>query len=47
MIEGPFKFIPKRTGEAKETLACIDSAIKYLGWSPQIKLKDWIKETKK
>ena len=47
MIDGSFEFIPPRKGEAKETLACIDTAIKYLGWRPVTNLKNWIERTKK
>ena len=43
MIGGPYKFIPKRKGEAKETLADISKINKILDWSPSIMLKDWIK----
>ncbi len=42
MIGGPYEFIPKRKGEAKETLADISKANKMLNWSPSIMIKDWI-----
>ena len=47
MVDGPFEFIPPRKGEAKETLACINAAIKNLGWIPKINLQDWIEKSKK
>jgi len=46
MIGGPFKFIPSRKGEAKETLACIKTANQYLGWKPKINLEEWIEKNK-
>ena len=42
MIGGPYEFIPKRKGEAKQTLADISKANKMLNWSPSIMIKDWI-----
>ena len=47
MIDGPFRYIPYRKGEAKETLACIKAAYEYLGWKPKINLKDWIHKANK
>ena len=44
MIGGPYEFIPKRKGEAKETLADISKICKKLNWSPSIMIKDWIKD---
>jgi len=46
MIGGDYIHIPSRRGEAKETLADITLAKKYLNWSPEIKLKDWIDNNK-
>tara|TARA_B100000965_G_scaffold196222_1_gene163891 strand:- start:1051 stop:1941 length:891 start_codon:yes stop_codon:yes gene_type:complete len=43
MIGGSYKFIPKRKGEAKETLADISKIKKMINWSPKIMIKDWIK----
>jgi len=43
IIDFPFEFIPKRHGEAYETLANIDKAKKLLEWKPTIFLKDWLK----
>jgi len=42
-IEGKFVHIPEREGEAKITLADNKKAQIYLGWTPTIELKDWIK----
>jgi|TARA_R110001583_G_scaffold48281_3_gene151298 UDP-glucose 4-epimerase len=42
-IGGQYKFIESRLGEAKETQANIGKAFKILGWSPTIKVEDWIK----
>ena len=44
IIDFPFKYIPKRYGEAYETLANINKARKLLNWAPTIFLKDWMKE---
>ena len=43
LIDGEYIHIPPREGEAKETLADISVAKKYLNWEPSINLKDWIK----
>ena len=43
MIGGDYVHIPSREGEAKETLADIFKAKKYLNWEPTIYLEDWIK----
>tara|TARA_B100001250_G_scaffold90607_1_gene75308 strand:+ start:2171 stop:3061 length:891 start_codon:yes stop_codon:yes gene_type:complete len=42
MIGGDYVHIPPRIGEAKETLADIFKAKKYLNWEPTIYLEDWI-----
>ena len=42
MIKGEYIHISPRKGEAKETLADISTAKKYLNWEPAIHLKDWI-----
>ena len=47
MVDGPFTYIPKRLGEAKNTLACIDEAREFLDWNPRVNLHDWIEETLK
>jgi UDP-glucose 4-epimerase len=43
MIGGESKHIPKRIGESKHTRANNSKAKKVLGWSPKIKLKDYLK----
>ena len=43
LIGGEYVHIPQRKGEAKETLADISAAKKYLNWEPKINLKDWLK----
>ena len=43
LIGGKYVYIPPREGEAKETLADISAAKKYLNWEPTICLEDWIK----
>ena len=47
MVDGPFTYIPKRLGEAENTLACIDEAREFLDWNPRVNLHDWIEETLK
>jgi len=42
MIGGECKYIPSRSGEARNTEADIDKTIHNLGWKPQIKLANWI-----
>lgn len=46
-IGGPYEYIPKRLGEAKETRADISRARKLLGWRPSLALEDSIAELKK
>ncbi len=46
MIGGGYEHINERKGEAKETLADISKARKILGWSPKIRLQDWIENNK-
>ena len=46
MIGGDYEFIPKREGEAKETLADVAKAKNFLGWNPKVDFKKWI-ETQK
>lgn len=43
MVGGKYTFIPARSGEAQDTLAHIGKARKLLGWTPTIKVQDWIK----
>ena len=43
MIGGEYVHIPPREGEAKETLADISTAKKYLNWEPTIYLEEWMK----
>jgi nucleoside-diphosphate-sugar epimerase len=46
-IGGKYKFIPKRLGEAKETLADNTKAQRLLGWKPCVRFEDGIMELKK
>jgi len=43
MIGGEYEHIEPRIGEARETLADITNAKKYLNWEPKINLELWIK----
>ena len=43
MVNGPFKFIEARPGEARYTLADNTKAKNLLSWEPKTKLEDWIK----
>tara|TARA_R100000008_G_scaffold43336_1_gene25076 strand:- start:4334 stop:5221 length:888 start_codon:yes stop_codon:yes gene_type:complete len=42
MISKDIVFIEPRKGEARETLADISKANAILGWSPKVKLEDWV-----
>ena len=42
MYNFPTKYIPKRPGEAKETLADISFAIEKLGYRPSVELKEYV-----
>ena len=44
MFGGPYKFIPERDGEARETLADISQIKEKLSWTPSVMIKDWIKD---
>ena len=44
MISNMQKFIDPRDGEAQETLADISKIKKDFGWSPKVKLTEWIEE---
>jgi ADP-L-glycero-D-manno-heptose 6-epimerase len=44
MFNYPVKYIPKRLGEAKETLADISHTQKKLLWNPSFSIQDYIKE---
>ena len=46
LIGGPTLFIPKRLGEAKETLADNTRARRLLGWKPNVILTDGIRALK-
>ena len=46
MIGGNYDFMPKREGEAKETLADVTKAKHFLGWNPKVNLEEWIKSQK-
>lgn len=43
LISGDFVYIPERKGESRITLADNNKATKLLGWTPKVKLEDWIK----
>lgn len=42
-IGGKYEFVPKRIGEARNTLADISKIKKYLGWEPKIDFLEWLK----
>ncbi len=44
IIGGNVEFIPERVGEARATLADLSKSKEKLGYSPQIKLEDWLIE---
>ena len=44
IIGGETKFIPNRTGEARETLADLTKSKELLNYSPSVDLEHWIKE---
>ena len=44
LIGDNYTFIESRLGEAQETLANTDRAKEMLGWTPSVKLEDWLKE---
>lgn len=46
MFGGEKKFLPKRLGESKETLADISKTIEEIGWRPKYNLEDYIKRRK-
>lgn len=46
MFGGERKFLPKRPGESKETLADISKTIEKVGWKPKYNLENYIKEIK-
>ena len=41
---GYFEYIPKRLGEARDTLSDISKSNKLLNWYPKIELVDWMKK---
>ena len=43
MVSDKYVFMPARLGEVRDTLADIGKAKKLLGWSPTIRVQDWIK----
>lgn len=45
-IGGPYFYIPKRLGEAKETLADISCARRLLGWKPKVRFENGIADLK-
>jgi UDP-glucose 4-epimerase len=42
LISDNYEFLPKRPGEAHETLADIAKIRKYLDWMPKVNVEDWI-----
>jgi len=42
-----YKYIEQRPGEARETLADYNKAHRVLGWTPKVKLEDWILQHEK
>jgi UDP-glucose 4-epimerase len=44
MVGGPTTNIPSRSGESRITLANISKIQREIGWSPKIKLEDWLKK---
>ena len=40
--DAEYKHLPQREGEARETLSDCSKAHTYLGWTPKVKLEDWI-----
>jgi len=44
MITDNYTFIPSRPGEAQNTLADITKARTLLGYSPSVKIEEWIKQ---
>jgi len=46
MTGGGHVHIPERPGEARETLADNSKAKSLLGWSPKVKLEDWIESNR-
>ena len=46
MFGGTKKYIPRRPGEAQNTLADISKTAKETGWIPEINLKDYVREAK-
>ena len=44
MLGGKYKFIAPRVGDARETLADIETTKNILGWHPKTKLEEWIKK---
>ena len=47
IIKGESVHIPARLAEARETVADISKVKKLLGWSPTIKLEDYLKKQQK
>lgn len=46
MFGGPTQYIPKRPGEADTTLANVKFTKKVLGWTPKMKLQDYVANVK-
>ena len=44
MLGGECKFIAPRVGDARETLADIETTKDILGWHPKTELEKWIKK---
>jgi UDP-glucose 4-epimerase len=45
LISDSHEYLPARLGEARETLANISKAKELLGWTPKLKLEDYISES--
>lgn len=45
MISSKYEYLPARKGEARETLADNSKARNILGWTPKLKLEDYITES--
>ena len=45
--DADYKHLPQREGEARETLSDCSKAYRYLGWTPIVKLEDWILNNEK
>jgi len=46
MISPQTKTVPPRVGECKDVLADVTRATEHLGWTPKVRLEDWLSEHK-